>query len=175
MARAVAVFAQPQPSRFNGVMWRFRLACILFALAAPGAAIGQDLSGPPRIVDGATLEVAGTRLRLAGINAPPLGQQCEVRGRAYDCGKVSWSALMDLTAGATVRCRLTGDAAPDGTRRARCSAGGYDLAEGMVYTGWALAAGGEGGRYRPVEAGAKAARRGLWQGRFTTPWNTVAC
>ena len=37
---------------------------------------GATLSGSARIVDGDTLEVRGTRIRLHGIDAPESGQSC---------------------------------------------------------------------------------------------------
>ena len=78
---------------------------------------------------------------------------------------------MDLVAGSgEVRCEpLNKVPLADGTIEARCFSEGYDLAEGMTYTGWALADGAAGGPYRTFEAGARDAGRGLWRGRFVPP------
>ena len=40
----------------------------------------------------------------------------------------------------------------------------------MVEKGWALAEPSRGLRYEAEQAGARAARRGLWAGRFVAPW-----
>ncbi len=48
---------------------------------------------------------------------------------------------------------------------------GHALSEGMTYTGWALALRRVSDRYLIFEERARAARRGLWKGRFDTPWN----
>ncbi len=40
----------------------------------------------------------------------------------------------------------------------------------MAYTGWALAARQISERYVVFEARAQAAGRGLWKGRFVSPW-----
>ena len=109
---------------------------------------------------------------MHGVDAPELGQSCTIKGRPYDCGMVARTALLDLTAGTPVTCRTlepVGQAGPDG-RPGRCTAGGYDLSEGMAYTGWALAERTVTTRYAPNEDDARAARRGLWKGKFEAPW-----
>ena len=47
---------------------------------------------------------------------------------------------------------------------------GHALSEGMAYTGWALAVRQVSERYVVFEARAQAAGRGLWKGRFVSPW-----
>ena len=147
---------------------RILLAALL--LAAPCQA-QEALHGTPLVLTGDLLELAGERLRLVGIDAPAPGQHCLIKTRLYDCGKVSATALMDLTAGVEIDCILDGPAGGDGARPARCAADGYDLSEGMVYTGWALADPATGERYRSFQKGAEAKQRGLWKGRFVAPWD----
>ncbi len=48
---------------------------------------------------------------------------------------------------------------------------GHALSEGMAYTGWALAERQVSERYLVFEERAQAAGRGLWKGRFVTPWD----
>ncbi len=143
------------------IAWLLVIAVLLGAQPA--------LAGTPAtVIDGNTLVVAGARLRLYGIDAPDLDQPCRLRGRTQACGVIARAALMDLTAGAELDCEMRGrDAA--GRTLATCTAGGYDIAEGMVYTGWALALDGAPARYHTVERQAEAARRGLWLGQFTAP------
>ncbi|HIC82171.1 MAG TPA: thermonuclease family protein [Kiloniellaceae bacterium] len=158
----------------------------LLALAALAAASSQqgawgDTASPVRgvaqIVDGDSLAVAGQTYDLAGVDAPELAQRCTRQERLYDCGLLAQAALMDLTAGVQVECRrLAQQPASDGVPLARCTAGGYDLSEGMVYTGWALIPpdGGSADRYQtafgPIQQGARERRRGLWKGAFVEPW-----
>lgn len=148
-----------------------RLVVVALALAAPALAapVLADVTGRPTVIDGETLEVGGERFRLYGIDAPDLRQKCEIRGRRYDCGKVSRSALMDLVAGVEVRC-VPRESTPRESRVATCFAGGYDLSEGMVHTGWAMAMPRRGTKYARIERSSKKARRGLWQGNFEMPW-----
>ena len=130
-----------------------------------------DLAGPPRIVDGDTLEVAGQRVRLVGVDAPELDQLCQRAGRQYHCGQVARAALWDLVGGVDVSCRPEGaTSARDGVALATCSAGGVSLNEGMLRSGWALADPQAADRYLTLQAEAEQARRGLWRGEFEPPW-----
>lgn len=135
-----------------------------------GVALAQ-LAGPPRVIDGDTLQVAGQRVRLFGIDAPDLDQVCQHAGRDYPCGKVARAALWDLVAGLDVSCAPEG-AAPqeDGSILATCTAGGFGLNANMVHAGWALADPQAPDRYQAAQADAEQARRGLWRGRFDPPW-----
>lgn len=105
------------------------LLLVLVAGAGPVAAAG--IQGTPKIIDGETLEVGGKRFRLAGIDAPDPRQTCFIRNREYNCGRIATTALMDLVAGVTVRCKAV-DKKPG---VARCWAGSYELSENMVHTG----------------------------------------
>ncbi len=170
---------------------RYLFAALGLALALVAGPLGAtalaEVAGPPRVIDGDTVEVQGRVIRLYGIDAPELGQSCRIGERAYDCGQIARTALLDLTAGVTVRCKLApasledpspedggagGGAANSADGRiGRCSADGYDLSEGMTYTGWALALRPVSERYVAFEERARAARRGLWKGEFVTPWD----
>ena len=129
------------------------------------------LKGNPEILSGDTLSISGTVLHLKGIDAPEKGQVCHVAsGRAFDCGLVSKTALMDLTAAVSVSCRLTGGIRLD-LPEAQCFAAGYDLSKGMVHTGWALAWPRTGTIYSAVEIAARKSRHGMWRGKFIAPWD----
>ena len=128
-----------------------------------------DVGGEARVIDGKTLEVAGQRFRLFGVDAPDLAQTCRWHNKVIPGGKISKTAMMDLVAQTRVVCTPQ-----EGTRAgvglARCRAGGFDLGGNMVHTGWALAYRPETDIYAATEAKAKKAHRGLWKGRFTPPW-----
>ena len=53
---------------------------------------------------------------------------------------------------------------------ASCWAEGYDLSEGMVYTGWALPVERGEERYSRQLEQAKSNGHGLWRGSFVAPW-----
>lgn len=143
---------------------------VALCLAAPATA-AQTLSGPARVIDALTLEVGGTTLRLQGIAAPLPGARCTLRDRERDCGALAATQLMDLTFGAGVTCTPRGPAGVQ-PRPADCTVAGYDLATGMVHSGWARALPGAAPALRETEARARAAARGLWPGGF--PASVVA-
>ena len=144
----------------------FAMAFLIYTLAATAQ---TATVGPPEVVDGETVRVSGKAFRLYGIDAPDIAQTCEIRDRKYNCGRVSMTALMDLVAGVNIRC-VPRRGATGTPVMANCYATGYDLSEGMVHTGWALAMPRDGTKYVRIEAQAKNAKRGLWNGKFAMPW-----
>ncbi len=146
---------------------------LLLALSLAPAQAGEPspapeaITGRPEVLAGDLIEVEGRRFRLYAIDAPEPGQQCLLR-KLYDCGAVARSALLDLTAGIPVTCETL---PAEGPEVARCVAAGYDLSEGMVYTGWALADRAISEQYLPFELEARAKNHGLWRGRFVAPWD----
>ena len=149
----------------------FLVVLSLMAFSAAAVAGSPTLRGNPRILSGDRLMVAGVEVRLVGIDAPEDGQRCRLPGgRIYDCGRISTTALMDLTAGVGVVCEMAGTKQDD-PPVAICRAGGYDLSKGMVHTGWALAWPRTGTIYAAVEKASRKARHGLWRGRFDMPWD----
>jgi len=67
------------------------------------------IEGAARIVDGDTIDVAGTRIRLEGIDAPEAGQSCNRRdGGTWDCGTEATRVLTSLINGSAVQCAVEG-------------------------------------------------------------------
>lgn len=64
--------------RWLGPLKRLTILFVLF-LAIWIWAAKDDLTGPARIVDGDSIEVGGTKIRLYGIDAPELDQSCKDR------------------------------------------------------------------------------------------------
>ncbi len=79
---------------------------ILFALALlflPPLA-WADITGKARVIDGDTIEVAGQRIRLHGIDAPESRQLCRRDGERWRCGKDATSALKAFLGSRPVSC-----------------------------------------------------------------------
>ena len=69
----------------------------------------ETISGLAWIVDGDTLEITGTEIRLHGIDAPERGQWCKNgKGKSYRCGEKSTKALKKITEGERVTCSING-------------------------------------------------------------------
>ncbi len=139
---------------------------VLLACWAFGA-IAQE--GPARVIDGDTLDLAGERIRLHGIDAPEKDQTCTINGLEWECGIASWGFLVQLIAGQVVTCDSR-DIDQYGRTVAVCFADGNDINATMVAGGWALAYQEYSLDYVPQERAAEAARLGLWQGDFVPPW-----
>ena len=140
------------------------LLLITLALAWPSYA-GQAV----RVIDGDGIELDGVSIRLWGVDAVEKRQSCTRNGASYPCGQDARTALQQLVEGKTIICD---DRGKDRYRRtvARCVAGGVDLGGEMVRLGWALDFKRYSkGHYAALQAEAKAARRGLWDGTFELP------
>ncbi len=127
------------------------------------------ISGPARVIDGDTIEVAGSRIRLQGIDAPELAQSCSTAsGVAWGCGRESRAALAGLIGPEPVTCVTTSS---DRYWRllASCRVGMVDLGGHMVRTGFALAYRRYSNEYAADEEAARRAGRGIWSGVFVEP------
>ncbi len=115
--------------------------------------------------DGDTMILGGRALRLDGIDAPEYRQLCkDAAGAGWPCGKVA-RARLETLARPGVNCTV-GETDRYGRGIAQCSSPATpDLAEAMVAAGLAI----DDGRYAKSQASAKAAKRGIWQGKFDEP------
>ena len=132
--------------------------------------LAADISGPARVIDGDTIEIADERIRFHGIDAPESKQNCEWPGKTIPCGRLATTALIDLTAGADVTCKIR-EKDRYGRWVAVCyDPDGFDIGLNMVHTGWALAYRRYSMDYVETEAKAREAKRGMWKGEFVPPW-----
>ena len=125
----------------------------------------QVISAPARVVDGDSLEMGGLKVRLVGIDAPELNQQCQGNEGNYACGRRARSHLQSLIIGqSSVECRSEGE---DKYQRmlAECFTDGLSVNAQMVRDGWAVSY----GDFLWLEREARHAKRGVWAGDFERP------
>ena len=131
---------------------------------------GTTIVGPARAIDGDSLLISGKQVRLMGIDAPELRQECRLSKGPWRCGTESRSALRKLIQGQQVECRTHGLDRYQ-RRLAICFANGVELNAHMVEGGWAVDYGG----YASEEGLARRNRVGLWRGEFDLPsdWRQI--
>jgi endonuclease YncB( thermonuclease family) len=144
---------------------------VIFALllaAAPPQALAKPLYGNAEVLDGDTLRMGGTRIRLFGIDAPEHDQTCTRNGTRWPCGTEATDRLRRLVAGKNVRCVPVGKD-DYGRTLARCDTIGVDLNLVMVESGYAIAFRKYSDDYAAAEGRARESARGLWSGTFEQP------
>lgn len=130
------------------------------------------LVGRASVVDGDTVEVAGERVRLNGIDAPESWQWCEgATGERYHCGKLSVNELdRYLSASRPLRCKNEGRDRYKRVVGTCFRADGAEINAWMVEQGYALDwPKYSAGKYASAQHNAMALRRGVWRGRFEQP------
>ena len=128
------------------------------------------LSGRARVVDGDTIDMGGTRVRLHGVDAPESDQSCVAQGARWPCGRRAARALGQRLGGRTVVCEER-DRDRYGRIVAVCRQGGRDINAWLVAEGWALAYRRYSRAYVGEESTARAPRKGVWRGEFVAPWD----
>ena len=125
----------------------------------------------PRIVDADTLDVAGQRVRLQGIDAPESAQSCrQATGQRYRCGESATQALRTRIGTGAVTCTIEGRDRYNRALGICYAADGTDLNGWLVRQGYALAYRRYSTKYVPEENEAKATRAGIWADEFVPPW-----
>jgi endonuclease YncB( thermonuclease family) len=146
---------------FGAIVMLFAMPTDLFGRVPPLAGTINVAPEQVAVVDGETLRLQDTVVRLQGLAAPPRGLSCRGSdGSVTDCGAASATALASLVRGHRVACRLNGRD-PSGLAQGRCEAAGTDLNRELVTAGWARALDTSG--MGEAESEAREARRGLWR------------
>lgn len=125
-----------------------------------------------KVVDGDSLEIGARRIRLLGIDAPELFQECfDTEGVLYACGRQAKDYLQSmidegLSQGEKVKCK-TYDVDRYHRDLSICHVGKRNLNFDMVKAGYAISYKSE--MFSAPEKKAKSAHKGIWQGKFMRP------
>lgn len=141
---------------------------VLCALGMPAVAHAQTIEGTAIVIDGDSLRVGDTEVRLFGIDAPEYSQTCFSNGSPVPCGTMAKDMLEGMIGGAKLTC-LPRDTDTYGRTVAVCWTSGVDVAGVLVEAGWATAFRRYGDDYVAFEMRARAARAGIWQWDFQAP------
>ena len=126
----------------------------------------------PRIVDADTLEMAGQRVRLQGIDAPESAQTCrQATGHRYRCGDRATEALRTRIGTGAITCTIEGRDRYNRALSTCYTADRTNLNAWLVRQGHALAYRRYSTKYVSQEDQARASRAGIWAGEFVPPWD----
>ena len=153
---------------------------IITLLVLLSNSIAEEISGIPKVVDGDTVHIDNYKLRLEGIDAPEMRQQCKKESfkisffigltfyKDYSCGRVSKEKLITKIDTTEIKCISS---SKDRYKRyiATCYKGKTNLNQWMVRNGFAIAYRRYSKKYVPDEVFAKENKLGLWQGKFMEP------
>ena len=140
----------------------------------------EEIYGTPKIIDGDTVHINSKKIRLEGIDAPEMRQQCQkvylqisaIVGfnfkRNYSCGVVSKEKLITKINKSQINCVSSGQ---DRYKRylATCYKDKINLNKWMVRNGLAVAYKRYSKEYLRDEAYAKENKLGIWKGSFVRP------
>lgn len=130
------------------------------------------------VIDGDSIKLAGTKIRIHGIDAPEREQECTSGDqRVYRCGQVARDVLRAVIGGGPIMCEERDvdqyDRVVAQCWRAEMEPQGYgrqiDLARAMVRSGWALAFEKYSRAYVTDQQFAQQNGNGLWAGNFEMP------
>ena len=160
-------------SRFVFVCFALVLAGVSF-LPRTTYTASYDLSGRVHITkvsDGDSLQSGNLRIRLFGIDAPELKQQCaDQNGVLWGCGVAAQRQLNGLIdTNKNLQCSLR-DVDRYGRLIMQCFNGATDIGAAMVRSGHALAYRQFSDLYIAEEEQAKTTFKGIWRGTFSPPW-----
>jgi endonuclease YncB( thermonuclease family) len=139
-------------------------------VAARSDAPPGPLAGEVRVIDGDTIAIGETRIRLEGIDAPESAQTCRRKWFGWwACGTEATAALSNMIGGKPVSCTPRG-LDKYGRTLAVCFVNGHDINAQMVRQGYAWAFVKYSTSYVKEEAAAKAEGLGIWQGESMPAW-----
>ena len=153
---------------------------IITLLVLLSNSIAEEISGIPKVIDGDTVHIDNYKLRLEGIDAPEMRQQCKKESfkisffigltfyKDYSCGRVSKEKLITKIDTTEIKCISS---SKDRYKRyiATCYKGKTNLNQWMVRNGFAIAYRRYSKSYVSDEEFAKENKLGLWKGKFMEP------
>ena len=149
-------------------MNKYLIFIFLFFVFFQENIFAKEINGKARIVDGDTVEINNNMIRLLGIDAFEIKQECFKKDNTkYKCGEQSALILATIISSQPVRCIAE---KKDRYKRwlATCYIGKLDINENMVLYGYAFSY--KSNKYKTTEKKAKKIRAGAWSGKFTYPW-----
>ena len=130
---------------------------------------GKTIYGKAKIIDGDTIHIGNSKIRLHGIDAPETKQKCTKNNKKWNCGLESKRFLKNLVSNDYIECDTSGR---DRYNRyiGICYKNNISLNSEMVVNGWAIAYRYYSLDYIKEEEIAKSKKIGIWIGEFEEPY-----
>lgn len=127
----------------------------------------MQTEGLSRVIDGDTINIGNYKMRLQGIDAPELKQQCTYLQANWDCGVAAKNNLISKINDRLVSCESK---TKDMYNRyiATCYINGENLNAWMVLNGFAVAYTDYSKQYANAETQARMEGKGIWSSEFQT-------
>lgn len=133
--------------------------------------LNEAFFGIAHVIDGDTIQVGETRVRLDGIDAPESAQTCKrASGEEWPCGTEATRAMRAMAEQKTIVCRNHG-LDIYGRTLGTCFSGNVNVNAEMVRLGLAWAFVKYSTAYTTEEAIARRAKTGIWQGEALPAWD----
>ena len=126
-------------------------------------------SGKAFIIDGDTLKINGTKIRLIGVDAPEISQKCKTHGHIENCGEIVKLRLVQATSNEITTCYSHGRDFY-GRVLAECYINDININKWLLREGLAVYYYNKDFKsYKILEALAKEEKLGLWGSEFQNP------
>lgn len=157
-----------------------KILIILFCLigfsvnAKPTSLVNKDwdretYSGKAFIIDGDTLKINDTKIRLVGVDAPEISQKCKAHGHIENCGEIVKLRLVQATSNEITTCYSHGK---DyfGRVLGECYVEDININKWLLREGLAVYYYNKDFKsYKILETLAKQDKVGLWDSEFQNP------
>ena len=132
-------------------------------------AYGKTIYGKPKIIDGDTIHIGESKIRLHAIDAPEKKQKCIKNKIEWNCGLESTKFLKNLISDHNIYC-ISDNKDRYNRYIGICYKNDIDLNAQMVINGWAIAYRYYSLDYVKEEEEAKLNKVGIWSGKFEEPY-----
>ena len=129
----------------------------------------KTIIGNPNIIDGDTIYINSSKIRLHGIDAPEREQNCIFEQKKWLCGMQSTIQLKKLINSQIIKC-IVNDVDIYKRYVAICYLNKLNINKTMVKNGWAIAYRYYSKDYIDEEFIAKRKKLGIWKGTFEEPY-----
>lgn len=150
--------------------WKVLVFAFMLTAVASEPGVAEVVSGKVQVVDGDTIMISHTTIRLYGIDAPETGQRCAAANRKISRPSVKAIARLKAISRSGLACE--GSEVDDYNRLiARCTTNdGTDINRLLVVEGHAWAFVKYAADYSAEEAKARAQGLNIWSMRCEEPW-----